>query len=275
VPAPSAAKTAPGNSASSKTNSSQWQKRIDENLPVARSEQAPAIADATPEYRTPEYRPRSLRANVPLASGASAIGTARREIREIASNRPGIANGADYRHLYRYHFVVDHPHFEEATMKVHEPIRFGIDTTSQMVDQMVEDLTDKELLHRPHPACNHLNWQLGHLIVAEHGLIEKEMPGAMPPLPAGFAEKYGMDKTGVDDPKALATKAELVSTMKEQRAGLLKAFEKASDDDLGRKTEGWTPNVGALFLAAASSHWLMHLGQWSVIRRQLGRKPLF
>jgi DinB family protein len=160
-------------------------------------------------------------------------------------------------------------------MKVHEPINFSINMTSQIVNQTLEDLTDKEMLHRPHPECNHINWQLGHLIVAEHGLIEKELPGAMPPLPAGFAEKYAMDKTKVDDPKALASKEELLRVYHEQRAGLIKAFEKSSEADLGRKTEGWTPNVGSLFLAAASSHWLMHVGQWSVIRRQLGRKPLF
>jgi hypothetical protein len=32
--------------------------------------------------------------------------------------------------------------------------------------------------------------------------------------------------------------------------------------------------VGALF-SVEGSHWLMHAGQWAVIRRQLGRKPLF
>jgi DinB superfamily len=160
-------------------------------------------------------------------------------------------------------------------MSVHAPINFGISTTSGMVNKALEDLTDKEMLHRPAPACNHINWQLGHLIVSQHGLIEKELPGALPPLPAGFAEKYGMDKTGVDDANALATKAELLRVMGQQHAALVAAFEKTSEAELGRKTEGWTPNVGSLFLAAASSHWLMHIGQWSVVRRQLGRKPLF
>ncbi len=94
-------------------------------------------------------------------------------------------------------------------------------------------------------------------------------------LPAGFAEKYGMDNTKVDDPQALCTKSELLKVMGEQRAATLAALGKTSDADLGRKLEGWTPNVGALFIAAAGDHWLMHLGQWSVIRRQLGRKPLF
>ena len=160
-------------------------------------------------------------------------------------------------------------------MTAHDPINFSIEMSSQIVKQTLEDLTDKEMLHRPHPECNHINWQLGHLIAAEHGLISKELPGAMPPLPAGFAEKYGMDKTKVDDPQALCTKAELLKVMDEQRAATLAALGKTSDADLGRKLEGWTPNVGALFIAAAGDHWLMHLGQWSVIRRQLGRKPLF
>ena len=62
---------------------------------------------------------------------------------------------------------------------------------------------------------------------------------------------------------------------KQQRAATLAALEKLSDDKLGDSTGfDYAPTVGSLF-SLLGSHWLMHAGQWVVVRRQLGRKPLF
>ena len=35
-----------------------------------------------------------------------------------------------------------------------------------------------------------------------------------------------------------------------------------------------TPTVASLF-SLAGTHWVMHAGQWAIVRRQLGRPPLF
>lgn len=160
-------------------------------------------------------------------------------------------------------------------MKAHEPIKYAIDMSSQVCSGTLADLSDAELFHRPAPACNHINWQLGHLIVAEHQMIAKEFPNALPPLPAGFAEKYTKETAKLDDPKAFATKAQLLEVHHKQRAAALAALDKTTDAELDRKLEGWAPTVGALFQAGCAAHWMMHVGQWSVVRRQLGRSPLF
>ena len=132
------------------------------------------------------------------------------------------------------------------------------------------------MFHRPTPECNHINWQMGHLINAEHQLLSKNVGAKMPPLPDGFAEKYGMDKTKVDDPSAFCSKAELVEIHKQQRAAALAALEATSEADLSKPTGlDWAPTVGQVLNAATAIHWFMHIGQWAVIRRQLGRKPLF
>jgi hypothetical protein len=160
-------------------------------------------------------------------------------------------------------------------MNANEAIRFPIESGAHIAKQYIDDLTDAELLHRPAPKANHINWQLGHLIAAEHKMVSDALPGSMPPLPPGFVEKYAMDKVGVDDPKSLCTKAELMATFEAQRAATLAALGKASASDLEKPCEGWTPNVAAVFSGAAGVHWLMHVGQWAVVRRQLGRPPLF
>lgn len=160
-------------------------------------------------------------------------------------------------------------------MQTKDAIKINIDMGQFISLGYIEDLTDQELLHRPAPGANHINWQLGHLIAAEHEMIEKVAPGAMPALPAGFVEKYAKETAVIDDPAKLCTKAELLKVYHEQRAGTLKALAAANDADMDKATGvEYAPNVAAMYLMQGT-HWVMHAGQWAVIRRQLGRKPMF
>jgi hypothetical protein len=160
-------------------------------------------------------------------------------------------------------------------MKAIDAIKISIDAGTMVTTAYLEDLTDAEMFHRPAPDCNHINWQLGHLILSENYHLSLAAPGQERPLPAGFAEKYSAETAGLDDPAAFCTKAELLSIHAEQREAVLAALGKQSDADLERETGiFWAPTVAAMF-SMEGSHWLMHAGQWAVVRRQLGRKPLF
>ena len=163
-------------------------------------------------------------------------------------------------------------------MDVKTPIRQSLNLSSRILQSYIEDLSDAELLHRPCPGGNHINWQLGHLIASENKMINGAIPGSMPALPAGFAEKYASDNAGVDDPKQLCTKQELLSIHKQQREATLATLAKQSEKDLDKEApeayKAYAPNFGALF-AMQDAHWMMHAGQWAIIRRQLGRKPMF
>lgn len=160
-------------------------------------------------------------------------------------------------------------------MNAHDAIRLSINMGSTVAMAYVADLTDQDLLRRPAPGCNHINWQIGHCIRSEHEMMDKVAPGTMPPLPAGFVQKYDKATAGVDDPQKFCTKAELLEAYQVQRAGTLAALEKTSAADLDRSTGiEYAPNVGAMF-ELQGSHWLMHAGQWAVVRRQLGKPPLF
>lgn len=160
-------------------------------------------------------------------------------------------------------------------MNARQAIRKVLESSNMISMAYVNDLDDAALLRRPAPGCNHTNWQLGHLIAVEHDSVAKVSPGSMPPLPAGFAEKYTKETAGLDDPQVFAPKAELMRIYQEQRAGTLAALEKMSDADLDKPSgQDWAPTVAELFSGQAV-HWLMHSGQWVVVRRQLGRPPLF
>ena len=157
-------------------------------------------------------------------------------------------------------------------------IKASIDMGKMISMAYLGDLTDEEMMHRPHPDCNHIKWQFGHLIAAEHSIIEGCVPGSMPPLPEGFAEKYGKETAGSDDAAAFHTKQELMQLFEEQRSGTLAALEQLTDDELSKPgpeaMRSYIPDWGTAFVMQ-DSHWVMHAGQWAVIRRQLGRPPLF
>jgi len=160
-------------------------------------------------------------------------------------------------------------------MNAKDAIKLSIDMGRMISTGYVEDLTDQELLHRPAKGANHINWQLGHLIQSENEMINIVAPGAMPPLPAGFAEKYTKDTASSDNAAGFLKKAELLKAFEEQRVGTLKALEKTSEADLDKPTGvEYAPTVGAMY-SMQGTHWVMHAGQWAVVRRQLGRKPLF
>lgn len=157
-------------------------------------------------------------------------------------------------------------------------IKQCIDMGKKITDSYLADLTDADLLKRPCPGINHIAWQLGHLISGEHAMVEAVAPGSMPALPAGFMEQHAKETATSDNAADFLKKDEYVRILNEQREGTLKALAAQSDTDLDKPVpppfNGFLSSVGALF-SLQGSHWLMHHGQWAVIRRVLGRPPLF
>lgn len=163
-------------------------------------------------------------------------------------------------------------------MNIAEHIKKSFDTPNMVVMGYLGDLSDEDLMKRPVEGTNHIKWQLGHLIAAEHQMIASIAPDAMPPLPDGFAEKHKKDTAASDNDADFYSKEDYLKLMQEQRAGTLAALAKMSDDDLAKPApeslQQIASTVGTLF-SAQVFHWMMHAGQWAVLRRKLGREPLF
>ena len=160
-------------------------------------------------------------------------------------------------------------------MNVREAIKISIDTGKMISAGYLSDLTDAEMMKRPCPGCNHITWQVGHLIASEHSMIEKVAPGSMPELPAGFAEKYTKETSHSDNPSDFHTKSELMAAFEATNAGTIAALAKMSDADFDKPTGVEYAPTGASMFAMQGCHWLMHAGQWAVVRRQCGRAPMF
>ncbi len=157
-------------------------------------------------------------------------------------------------------------------------IKIALDTAHMITTSYLGDLTDAEMMKRPAPRCNHINWQVGHLIAAENNMMGQCLPAAMPALPAGFAEKYSKETATSDDAAAFENKETLMKLYEQQRNATLAALVNIDDADLDKEgpeeIRNYAPTYGAAFLMQ-EAHWMMHAGQWVVVRRQLGRDPLF
>jgi hypothetical protein len=160
-------------------------------------------------------------------------------------------------------------------MKANDALKLSIDMGKMIATSYLGDLTEAELMKRPAPGCNHITWQLGHLIAGECEMIDKVAPGTMPKLPEGFGAKYTKETAASDNPADFHSKSELMAVFEKVRAKTLENLAKTSEADLDKPTGiEYAPTVGAMY-ELQGSHWVMHAGQWAVIRRQCGRPPLF
>ncbi|MES2791367.1 MAG: DinB family protein [Planctomycetota bacterium] len=157
-------------------------------------------------------------------------------------------------------------------------IRNGWQSSDMISQAYLGDLTDAELLVRSVPGINHIAWQLGHLITSEHEMLNGVFPGSMPALPAGFAERHSKTTASNDNAADFLSKAEYLRLAAEQRAAASALLAKQSPTDFDKPApesmQGYAPTIGDVF-AIIGSHWMMHAGQWVVVRRKLGRAPLF
>ncbi|MEX0679361.1 MAG: DinB family protein [Pirellulales bacterium] len=162
-------------------------------------------------------------------------------------------------------------------MDIKQAIHSSLAQADMIVNAYLGDLKGEDLLVRPVPNSNHIAWQLGHLISSERSLIDRVAPGKLEPLPPGFDAAHKKDTAAIDDAAKFLTKEEYERLARQLRAGTLRIVDGMAPADFDRPVEKMPPTVktvGDMFFFV-SMHWLMHAGQWSVIRRKLGRAPLF
>lgn len=156
-------------------------------------------------------------------------------------------------------------------------IRQLVEFGDSLIRMYISDLTDAELLVRSVPGCNHIAWQLGHIVGGtQHMLGSLGIAG--PALPDGFAATYEAQGAASDDPARFATKAQYLALMDQAKAAALAAIDATPDETLDNPgpeaMREYAPTVGAV-LMLLGTHALMHAGQFVPIRRKLGKPPLF
>ena len=161
-------------------------------------------------------------------------------------------------------------------MHAKDAIRSAGNLTTAVLKSYVSDLDDADLMRRPGTGCNHLAWQLGHLISSEAQLLNMMCPGAAAELPDGFAEAHGKDQASSDNAGQFHDKQTYLKLYDQVRASTEAALEALDDADLDKPApedfRQFCPTLGDMFVLTVS-HGLMHAGQFVVVRRQAG-KPI-
>lgn len=161
-------------------------------------------------------------------------------------------------------------------MNTKDAISSSANLSTLVLETYISDLDDADLMCRPAEGCNHLAWQLGHLISSEVQLLNFIAPDQGVELPDGFAEAHSKEKSDNDDPAGFLGKPAYVELFDKVRAASLAALDAYAESDLDNPApedfREFCPTMGDMFTLIAT-HPLMHAGQFVVVRRQLG-KPI-
>ncbi len=148
----------------------------------------------------------------------------------------------------------------------------------EFLKSTLSDFSDADLFTRPCPGANHAAWQLGHLCGAETFLTGAAGAKTVA-LPAGFGDMFNKSTAGIDDPKKFgdfATKAALLGLLEKVRAATIAWVDSLPASDLDKpapeKFQKMWPTIASLALGQ-TGHYTMHVGQFQVLRRKLG-KPI-
>jgi hypothetical protein len=160
-----------------------------------------------------------------------------------------------------------------------DAIRTALLSSRSIVTMLLGDLEDADLLVRPVTGASHIAFMMGHLIVTERMIGSQLLPGApYPNLPPGYADQHGPANQHRDPPTGFGPKEEYLDRFTRVRQVTIDGLAKLSETDLDRPTEGrlfkLAPTLGAALLLVAN-HTAMHAGQFSTIRRKLGKSVLF
>ena len=162
-------------------------------------------------------------------------------------------------------------------MTAKELILRAFEATRAQAKMFLADLSDADLLVRPVPGANHIAWQFGHVLCSELRFIRAFSGGPGPALPAGFEEAHAKDRAGADD--GFANKATYLSVLDTVRDASVATVKALADAELDKPNTGPTakrwPLVADLCLLMAAFHPTIHTGQYTVVRRKLGKPVLF
>ena len=161
-------------------------------------------------------------------------------------------------------------------MNAKDAIRSSGNLSTMVLKTYISDLDDADLMRRPGEGCNHLAWQLGHVIASEVRLLDSVAPGTGIELPDGFAAAHSKEACNNDDPAGFDEKHTYIELLDKVRAASLAALDAFAESDLDNPApedfRAFCPTMGDMFTLIAT-HPMMHAGQFVIVRRQLG-KPI-
>lgn len=162
------------------------------------------------------------------------------------------------------------------TLTPNAVIADALRANQRFAHRYLDDLKPGEYAHQPFPGVNSAAWVLGHLVLTERRALGALGVTDLPTLPAGFDERFRVTKQAADVQHDLGDPGELLALFDTHRAALIAAVEAAPVEALAAPV----PTPGPMYKTAGdvagfmAQHVAMHMGQVTVIRRNLGYPPV-
>ena len=152
-----------------------------------------------------------------------------------------------------------------------------LSTTQTMLPMFFAELTDDDLQKPPVPGANNIAWQMGHLIASE-GSLGAQLGASYPELPEPLKALSTGTSSKTNPDGGRLSKDDYLSWFNRVRKATIAAVDNLSEADFDKPTTGpmkdFAPTVGDL-VVLIGNHTMMHVGQFSVVRRSLGKPVLF
>ncbi len=147
--------------------------------------------------------------------------------------------------------------------------------------RFLDGLTPDDWFRIPPAGVSHIAWQAGHVAYAEYRLVLVRLRGVAPDdaglMPDELARHFKAESTPDPDPSAYPPADAIRAALDRVHARALKELSATDPATLGRPAEPPHPiaktKLDALYWCAA--HESVHAGQIGLLRRQLGRRPLW
>ena len=147
--------------------------------------------------------------------------------------------------------------------------------TKSMIESALADFSEADMMFRPAKTANHAIWQMGHLCNSVRGMVT--MCDSSVTFPFEDDVRFGKSKAAFDDAKFFPNKAELMGRWNQAMDIAGAWVARLSDADFAKPTpermQKFAPTV-AHVAVLLGSHPYMHLGQFQVSRRALGKPHL-
>jgi hypothetical protein len=156
-----------------------------------------------------------------------------------------------------------------------------IEFARRYTSRLLDDLTAEDWFRMPHEGVTHIAWQVGHLAFAEYRLALLRVRGARPEdaelISAEFLREFGAQSLPNPDPAHYPAIAEIRAVFDRVHEQVLHELPSHPEADLDTPISPPHPiaKTKREALAWCAQHEMVHAGQIGLLRRLLGKPPLW
>ena len=155
-----------------------------------------------------------------------------------------------------------------------------IEAARQYTNSLLEDIGQKDWFRQPVKGINHVAWQVGHLAMAQYGLVLFRQRGRKfedtELMSSAFRKKFARGTTPNQDPDFYPSIQEIkdvfervyLQSMEELTTYPLEQLNDPVEDPYA----AYPTKLGCLIFCA--HHEMLHAGQLGMLRRLLGNDPI-